>query len=831
MKVYSRYEKVKNYLDIRLKIEMYSFIPVLLYILYITYFIHNSKGYVFNKRKVNKSILSLKLRLTAIMSIYFIYLAIFLLFMGDYLDDNDKFLGLLVVFLKFGSAVMTPFVIHEKSNKEFPFIFSKIILIYWLIMSFVILYELILEIEHEVFFHLLTLSLPGLICSAFLSWLFFKYPRDDLLPHANRLLAELQLLNMISETTINQNKNTKFNENISFKTINKNNLSQPFINNRNMKRKSDSNLTADIGMYLKNDICLDDLNHKQPEKLPHYSKIEIIIKNDFKYQKNKTDMNDSHPLSQSHFNKNEENFEYTDMVKFISNFYLQIMVKIKDKKINHTIKRNIKDFFLLDQSIKTVFDPEKYKRKLINRLPRLKIPIRNYSNDLDFFKNYKINFEMYLKNILNEPSFITNEVLEFLNIYDDHLAFSYDLARKNYEIAEIYRIKDDIQAMSRKKSSEAEISEDESIIRESISRLKQDFSLSHYSSKGSKEYSRLGVGHQAYTTVSNNYISPKTNRVLSNQTQLKLKNKLSVLEISQDSVGDYTVSIRYSHLYMFKIVKRNLSEVIKIVYELNQLNKNNENVKQLIKLYNSLSSENKVNFTCFHSGSFLTLLENVIQNLFDNMNLYKSNHLINDFFSDFVESNLVSERESFLVENQKEDSTISQCKMWIEKYDLIRVSASVPNYLVLSHNFKPSYFFIVQVELELGNGRKEKIVRKYKYSELKQYFDFLKIKMNINLNTNFNSLYEKMTYSNEDDKIQKRIAEINKCLNLIFSNPNLLNFPEWTELFNRDKKYKKIISHQNGNEKNIPKPPPLFFRRRTESKESLFNINIRESIL
>ncbi len=105
----------------------------------------------------------------------------------------------------------------------------------------------------------------------------------------------------------------------------------------------------------------------------------------------------------------------------------------------------------------------------------------------------------------------------------------------------------------------------------------------------------------------------------------------------------------------------------------------------------------------------------------------------------------------------------------------------------------------------------------------------MRVRMNLVLNVS--SFSKKTILKNIDEKIQKRIVEITKSLNIIFSNPQLLQFPEWIELFTRDKKYKNIISNQNINNTNIPKPPSLIMRRRTESKESLFNINIRESIL
>lgn len=823
---------ISNYISKRLYVEMVFSIPIICFGLFLTYIIHMSRNMNIARKNINKKTIRNKRRLTMIMVVYFIYQIILVLFMDNYIDIGDEFFYLFLQFFKICTSILTPLVLKEQARKIFHLPYKNTFLYFWIIISFICISDCMIEIYCGLFFRIITFASVGCFCSICLCYLFYKYPTDDSnLGDFCNVYYELQTLPFMSRTysigldTLNRKKNIltydsfKFNKN--HKT-NSNNLFRTLpIKNRdkaNLSKSPCSTLAENLNFQ--QNISLDDISQKHPELLPSYPKIEITFKENYKYYQNTSiDLSDDSFQIENHSPRREKKDS-------TSRFFFQIQIIIKDKNVNKIIKRNIKDFFDMEMNLKKEITLDKFPKKLVYRLPRLKIP-KICHRTMDFLKNYTFNFQIFLKNIVNEPCFITDDVLEFLEIEDDQLLFSYNMARKQFN-TNVNRNSDDIFTSIKTKGSDK--------VRESVMNLKKE--INEYNStvnkKTASNFNNQGfILNNPSNTLQLSYIqnSGNSNFNSSNihftplQTPVgakKLSHKINVLEVDEKNSN---IVFRISYSFTFKILKRKILEVMKLITELSNINKNNENIKRILKMFLNNSKIDKV------------ILENSLQNVLDNFSQYKLNLITSEFFAEFFDDSVISPGQSVNFSdnvNFNPNSKYIKFKKLSEEKKILSVTADIPGTLFISIEFKPSIFYTVNLIFGLANEEKIEVLKKYKFKELKQYMDMMQMCLNLqNHQANNNPSFQiKKSFMNTEAKVELRKKELKEKLNELFSKKGFLEAEEWLDIFISDRKYKAFKKSQKAALKSpqLSHLPSFSVHFRNESRDSS-NLYYRDSIL
>lgn len=767
-----RDQLINSYLSSRLFYELIFSIPVLGYSILLTYIIHMSKNIKIYK-KFNKKTLQYKKRLTIMMVVYYIYQFLTVLHIGHSFDIGDEFIYLFLVFFKIAATALSPFVLKEQARKIFTLPFKNVFLLYWIIMSINCIFGIFTEFYYNLFFHLITFSTFGFGCSCCLVYLFYKYPKEDLYySNNNEVYYELQYLPLLSRGYSVKNEKKSKNTFINY-TFRKNKT----INE--IKKDSPSSTVVNLCPVHNPNASFDELSQRHPELLPTYPKIEITFKENYKYYQS---FNSNNDFSQD----------------FAGKFFFQIVVVIKDKSIKKILKRSIQDFYDLEMALKREFSLYKYPKKLVQKLPRLRLP-RNYES-VDFFKNYAINFEIFLKGIVSESTYIIDDVLDFLDIQDEHLSYSYNLARK--KCINVSKVRDDCLFIKTKSKEGHE----EVVLRESFNKFKND----------------LDKNKQIISSGSNNIIN----------TPKKIDYKVSVLELHKID-DDYELNIRISYDLTFKIIKEKLSNLIKMLNELSNINKTNENIKNLQK---HLSEG--VNIThLFGNNTFTTSplyklqsppkgtekkngilreIDTVLQHVLDNYATYKQNQIIYDFFNGFFDDSLSLSRCISFHDANKNFIIPQKIK------NIISGKVDIPNYIFITIDFKPLVFYIVYFYLDTPEGTKEEVIKKYKYKELKEYISLIKMKLKKPYERN-----KKQTFSTLDKKIEHRKLELITCLNELFETEGFFQIEEWVEVFNFDRKHR---AYHNANSYKSPSlsHKPSFTFTIDSSRTSIINLNLND---
>jgi hypothetical protein len=782
-----------KYLSDRFFIESLFFLPSLIYCFAIIYIMHLSKSVSLSARKINKKTLNNKTRILVVLICYYFYQIVFLCFIGFDLNYADLFILLLFQFVNIVVTVLTPFALKEISLKIFPQFFKNIFFNFWCMMIIKFLAEIYYEVYENLFSHYLSFSVPALITASILVYNLYKYPRDDVYPTKSEVYYELQYLPLLTKSEPQENMGKEGKRDYGSRL-------KKFVSSKpRLFDKQHSFNSTKVKSYHDFELSLDDVSQNRPEMLPIYPKIEIQIKNDYKYYQSDF----SNELDQSDF----------IMVKgdLSDNFFFQILVTIKDLNISIKVRRNLKDFQDLEQDLKSEFSFNKYSKKLSKNLPILK-KIKS-GDSLNFFKNYKMNFEIFLKNILSEPCYITEDVLNFLELKDERLKYSYELARKkNLNVAQI---RDDTFLTKKNENSNDDI-----IIRESITRLKEDIILDKNNIKSDKNLPKIP-----------NLVSPRINP----QTNFQNKLILNVLEIKKETLfaNDYMVKIRVTQSMMFRIITKKLKEILDVIYEMSVLNKNNENIKNLMSLHQVLSKDNFPKFT--------KLLENVLQNGYDNKVIYQANQIIFDFFSEFSEdqysrcesmvSNIDRENLIDLLKKKKNNDEKSKMKKDAKYYkelviqsQIKSVSVTVAGAIFLStQNFEVSEFYTTLFYFEFFDGHVETLKKKLKYKEINQFINFIAIKLNI-----VSKLIKLASDDlSEEEKIKVRKNELQTNLDEIFRKLNIVADSYWLEILEADRDY----TLYKLNKKNVQAKKPSLLFDRNGSMESILGLVTRDSLV
>ncbi len=798
--------QTRKYLCDRIFIESIFFLPSLIYSLAMIYIIHISKLLSLSSRKINKKTLNNKSRISVILACYNFYQIIFLCLIGYELNSYDLFILLLFQLVNLIVTILTPFALKEISLKIFPQIIKNIFIYFWCIMIMKFLAEIYYEVYEDIFSHYLSFSVPALISVSILVYNLLKFPRDDVYPTKSEVYYELQYLPLLTNSDPQENigKEGKRDYGSRLKKFIPDN-----INNRRLQlEKQHSFNSTKVKSYQDFELSLDDVSQNRPEMLPIYPKIEIQIKNDYKYY-------------QSDFSNDLNQCDFLMVKGDISdNFFFQILVIIKDLHISNKIRRNLKDFQDLAQDLKSEFSFNKYSKKLTKNLPQLKKI--NCVETFDFFKNNKINFEIFLKNILSEPCYITEDVMNFLEIKEERLKYSYELARKKN--LNVVQIRDDTFLTKLTKKNE-ESSDDNKIIRESVNRLKEE--ITSIIDKNNLK------SDQNLPKVMSNFVSPPMYPQVNIQNNNKIL--LNILEIKKESLfgNDYHVKLRVTQSSMFRIINKRLNEIIGIVNEMSILNKNNENIKNLISLNKILSNENILKFT--------KLLENVLQNGYDNRFIYQANQMIFDFFCEFSEDQY-SRCESMVSNKDRENlrdilklkKTIEEKKSNIKKNteyykDLVvkksikSVSVTVEGAIFFStQNFEVSEFYTTLFYFEFFDGHVETLKKKLKYKEINQYINLMAIKLNI-VSKLIKSVSDNLS---EEESIKVRKNELQTNLDEIFRKINIVEDSYWKDILDADKDYTLYKTNKN---KNFSIKTPSLLLDRNGSMESILAFVTRDS--
>lgn len=802
------------YLSSRYYLELYFMIPSIFYLGIITYIIHISNNFEESKLKIDqKSILS-KLYISLVMTMYFFYQIFLVSFVTSDLESLDLFCLIFIQVLQIIISLLTPYVSKKISKFNIPIPYEYFFKSFWFLIFIKISIEIYYEVFYNMFFRYITLSTFGFVFSFFLSYSLFMFPRNHMAIANNEILFELHNIRLFTPKDCRNRTEDKQGGLTNYpKRVDSNSPYRTAINGK-------KSVKSTIVRNFTDDISLDDISNNQPELLPSYPKIEILIKENYKYFQTFNDF----------FKSPKHSHKLKDKGDFFTNFYFTITINIKDKNIIKTVKRNIKDFLDLEQDLKEEFTIEKYSKKIIERMPQLKLP-KNYQSP-DFFKNYKLNFELFLKNIVNEPCLISEEVLDFLDIKDENMSFSYDLARKKNLIKN--RANDDSAKINifNQNLKNVKIDEEDTFIRKSIINLKSE-ELKFSSKASNKNLSKFEPLHtpvkmepRKEVTFSQN-ITPKNIGIKFNV----LRMKKAGYNNSQNIIQDLVLEIRVSQSSMFRIVTKKFIEILEFVKELSVINKTNENIKNLLKIFSDIHSSNT--FSPYSSNKLNFLLENVIQNSYDNLKLYNNSDIV-EFFNELVdESWTMSRCESLIINNfdsknpnennihkKKKEDILNQASHGLIK----SVKVNILKSFMLNLNFKPNWFYLTSIDISLNDGSTEEVKKKYKYKELNQFIYEMAIRLNI-----IHKLVKgNIVYRIQNDKLNTRKLELQSNVDTIFNSINFRDNIEWTELLSRDYKYQLIKSE---NKQDNTAKPSIIFKQRTESEDSIIEFNLRDSIL
>lgn len=765
MDPYSDEINIANYFLSRIRIEILIFLPVTAYVTYIAFLINiakrNNDIFSNNAKKINLKSLKMKKRILLIMIFYFSYQLIFVLSNGKILNIADQFLFLFFQVVKLTACVLTSMLLKILTRKRVHLSIKKIFAYFWMILSFNCFLCIILEFVYSLFFNVLSFSLLGLCCSVFLSYLFLKNPTDIILTNTNDIYTELHTFPLIPnrESPIKETSKEEKFKNFRNKYFN------PFLNKTidSKNNKVTASSTFEVCEYNQRDSEGSNIT-KIANQTIYYPKIEVSFKEDYKYY-------------QKNINSKNEN-----LASFI---FFKINIKIKEYKIDKIIKKNIQEFFDLESNLRKEFSIDKYPKKLSEQLPRLKIPTNNYK--FEFFKKYTINFEIFLRSVVNEPCYILDSTLDFLEIKELDLSNLYNQARK--KCINVNRLIDDsILVRKTKQRFDYEI-------RESINQIKSDYEdFKFLERKNSKNLDIKVFALDVY----------------------KIKNK--------NQEVDFEIIFRVVKNGNSKTITKKFTDLSKMISEAsnyNLINRNLENIKNFsLKLTkDKLESVNR--------SVKIKLIENSVNSIICNYNLFKNNQIINEFLTEFLEDNIQNNNSNNntntnffrAVSFQETSQNFFHFKILKEQNKIKSGFCDIPNYIFITIDFKLYIFYCTNLQFELKEGKTEKVSLNFKYKELKEYIELIKIRLKIS-----NTKIEVKSYFDDlNKKIEYRKNELKEELNRLMHNNNFFDLEEWTEIFNFDKQYKRYLQVSN---LNSPSPNQSSFQFTScfdNSRSSNFN--------
>jgi len=424
--------------------------------------------------------------------------------------------------------------------------------------------------------------------------------------------------------------------------------------------------------------------------------------------------------------------------EIIENMFLKIRVYVNNPRSNYKIKRKISDFIKLEKIIKNEFTRQKYKKKICDNLPSL---TKIEANGTPRLKEQILSFESFLNNIIINKVYITDEVLEFLELHKFNLKEIYNkerikVTRKHYshDCFEFARIEEE--------------NDDNIIVRESIANLKNEVNnLKLFNKYKIKKVVVVDI------IISENYFK----QVLDNSSNLNVEIKINI----------YYDDLIKTVFKTFKEIERFVTEEDDVFY--NKL----------------LVTEEDFNKSFLHFNK-----KDIIKNLNTFFNDIISKKIVSDNFKTFFKEVYLQEYDLKSTFNSSNHNNYNYTFMnnLYKKKQVVSVSIDVPSYtLIQNTHFKIHVFYEIHFEIKLKNDSTEKIIQKYKYREIKEYINKYNLKNGTKLILDTKQFFHKVT-----EKYFFRQNELLKVLNPIFNNPKLLDNSFWIKIFLYDHAYRGL---------------------------------------
>ena len=847
-------------------------IPLIFYILSLSYITHISTFNPPLKTQVNFSLLKKRKNLLLALILLFICQIISILKVSN-LDSSPSSISnsitiiiLLFYLLNILAVLLTIYFIEEKSKK---YIKTDKINYFQIFLVLNLIYFL-LDLVNETIYGLFTFFTPVTFFFLIYFQIFnYQNPND----HDSQLFAQGTKFIAVTEFykgLINRNKCKKkenFNNNIglsnkryipmsnldgrismigsdNYDLNNDNNKKSSRVNSNDGNNKINSLITK---LYDPNNI--DYLQNSYEDLLNIKIKFQSNFFIDYgTYYGNKTKNDKSNdnekniPLLNTQAETDSNSDEHFDVANFYTSiiFNFNVIATSSYYVTNKNLSKSLDEFLQLDNIIESEFTDDRYSNSLIKNLPKLNLKKcfegllsdnvksldKNFlSNNNDILLNCiqdtKDICENYLNTLISNPHFIIPEVLIFLDIRDKNLLQIY------ININEKIKKKDDciVRCLSSKEDSNGFI-----ILGNSNSKYKKFLF-------NSKIFLRI---------ISGNFVNDNKNSNSKNNNDIK--NYLLLISLNCDECT--------------KFVRKKLEETIFILQEYNKLHKINnkinynnnlknskkdvnssliKNFDEFIRIYNQINGTNlsanqsfklistKKNKEVFKKYSdldmngdddifysFIKCIENILQILINNYldEIYSSSQIIKEYFIEFFED--YWDTEILKKYSKYNNNSINLFKNEISGKSINNIFVLDKGYIYININYNVNVFYILYFKITTDTNF-IRLEKKYDFEEVKNYIDLMKVELGLSL------VWPKRCFEslNNENNIENmhtyRLNLMSSYLNKIFNSNKIFNVENWKNIFYDDKLYRDVCEIK-------------FKENKVQNKKIELNLELKNSV-
>ena len=622
------------------------------------------------------------------------------------------------------------------------------------------------------------------------------FPMSNLSSRISMLGSEKYDLNNEGNTNNNINSNNRIGSNDGNNKINKliNNLYDP--NNIDYLQNSYEGL-LDIKVKFQSNFFIDYITY-------------------YNNKTNNKSSNDKYfPLLNNQYDMDSNSDEHFDVANFYTSiiFNFNVFATSSYYVTNKNLSKSLDEFFLLDNIIESEFTDDRYSISLIKSLPKLNVKkcfeglsinkkdfdINKDNNDvlLNCILNTKNICEKFINDIISNPHFIIPEVLLFLEIRD-----------KN-----VFQIYININKQIKKKDDNILLS----LIRKEDDN--NDFIISRNSN---------------YIYKNNEFISNINIKILKgNYINDNNKNKND-----KNNFKNYLLLISLNYEESTKYIRKKLEETIFIIQEFNKLllannyynsnNKNNNNEKEInsdlvnnfkefVNIYNKINGTNfranqsfklikndnyKKIFREYSNSNinnkddlfhcFIICIEKILQLLINHYleEIYNSNQIIKEYFNDFLDYFWsVDKLKNYIKYN---NNFINLFKNEISDKSINSIFVVDKNYIYINVNYNINIFYTLFFKITT-NTNFIQLEKKYEFNEVKNYIDLMKVELGLSL------VWPKRCFESNDNNENNienihtfRLNLMSTYLNKIFNTNKIFNIKNWKKIFYDDKLYREV---------------------------------------
>ena len=622
------------------------------------------------------------------------------------------------------------------------------------------------------------------------------FPMSNLSSRISMLGSEKYDLNNEGNTNNNINSNNRIGSNDGNNKINKliNNLYDP--NNIDYLQNSYEGL-LDIKVKFQSNFFIDYITY-------------------YNNKTNNKSSNDKYfPLLNNQYDMDSNSDEHFDVANFYTSiiFNFNVFATSSYYVTNKNLSKSLDEFFLLDNIIESEFTDDRYSISLIKSLPKLNVKkcfeglsinkkefdINKDNNDvlLNCILNTKNICEKFINDIISNPHFIIPEVLLFLEIRD-----------KN-----VFQIYININKKIKKKDDNILLS----LIRKEDDN--NDFIISRNSN---------------YIYKNNEFISNINIKILKgNYINDNNKNKND-----KNNFKNYLLLISLNYEESTKYIRKKLEETIFIIQEFNKLllannyynsnNKNNNNEKEInsdlvnnfkefVNIYNKINGTNfranqsfklikndnyKKIFREYSNSNinnkddlfyyFIICIEKILQLLINHYleEIYNSNQIIKEYFNDFLDYFWsVDKLKNYIKYN---NNFINLFKNEISDKSINSIFVVDKNYIYINVNYNINIFYTLFFKITT-NTNFIQLEKKYEFNEVKNYIDLMKVELGLSL------VWPKRCFESNDNNENNienihtfRLNLMSTYLNKIFNTNKIFNIKNWKKIFYDDKLYREV---------------------------------------